>query len=75
MNCKEQIRLFVLYTYNRVNYSMFKEIMEQKYRGENYIREKWVIFQSDPMAFIVARDEWFLYDAIMARIKKEGYKG
>lgn len=75
MDCKEKLRLFVLYTHNRVDYDLFKEIMEQEYSGEGYIMEKWTMFQRNPLAFIVARDDWFLYDAIMERIEKEGYQG
>jgi len=71
----ECARLFAKYTWNRVNFDIFKELMQDVYEDEGYLMEKFEHFKKNPLMFIVARDEKFLFDRIIEKINQTNYKG
>ena len=63
------------YCDNRMNWNEFKNGMLLTYSDENYIKNLWSYFTSNPTRFITARNEIDLFDYIIKLIDKSNYKG
>ncbi len=71
-------KIGVLYKFctNRVGYDAFMSMMIEIYPGSTkYIEEKWPLFRSNPIGFIIERGEKILFDEINHRIDKLKYIG
>jgi len=72
---KEDIKLFLKYVLNRIDYDKFSEIIKESVQDphESYIKEKWENFKVCNICFLLNFSESI--EIILEMIKKEDYKG
>ena len=72
----EDLKKFQSYLYNRVDYFTFKEALKTSdpYLNDNYIEEKWPLFNQNSMLFVTNYDNKF-FDYLYDKMEKENFKG
>lgn len=71
----QDLNKLVKFCSNRISYSEFESMMMLKYNDSNYISNLWELFVKNPLLFITARNEEFLFDEIQKTMENMDYKG